>query len=1107
MRGPARARPHGPRTEPCFRPPMPSARSLWRRNGVRWGRTRSVCTRFRFLIAFWDAPPYTLHSNRSASARAVSRVPYLTPQPTSWRQYTPRRRTPRAARRALHAAPRAPRCAPRPARASVMAAPEPQSRPEPRFSPEYAAFFAPRTHAFETVHLRTPASALNLRTLVPQSRRADRAFHAVTAAVVCAVGVAVAAAVFASDQLTRGLVLGIYRLAARGLAHDPDTAGATRVGAAVAALTLLGTASVTAASVLAVFVAPLASSSGIPQLKATLNGVRVPAFLSLKTAAVKAVGVALSTGGGLICGRQGAMSHIGAAIGAGISQAACTAARRRWFDSGPLAPAFRGLRTQEWKLNFAAVGAAIGIATTFSAPMGGWMWIFEEAVTHWDWRLGFLALGGTLTGVFTISVLRFLSVGMPGGFPTVSVAGPGQLINESALEPRFLFKDLPGFLLLGVCGGMFGAALPYINRRITLLRYKFPHPGFRIGEVAFIAALVNLGRIGIPYLADDCQLIADDNVQTALGPIGDQDFSQFNCPDGSFSPWAAVIYNPLAAVIRIALYAPGSSSLPIGALAAASAYYAFFIIWSFGMPVPAGVFLPGFVLGSVFGRLFGALVQVVFPARTDLDVESYAFVGVVSMLSGISRGVSVSIIALEATAQLNAAYVATLVAFVAKHVADALNPRSIYVVHIELKGMPYLHDVVPHPELYYQVRVADVMSTNVMSVRCRPRVEELLQTLSTTTHNAFPVYYKNPGPNGKGRSSRSYDVGEIAHAVSEALELGLDPTAPAAIAAARDSAGEIAPPNQSTSSSSDSAEEHRAYVRFGSSVDDGGDTETGSPLPLKRSSRGTVVLEDPELRRVMPLRSQNAGGANPEGDAVVFGRRPLQFRTSIVMADGAKNFTAAFFENGMTRHVQFGNRARMLTDAMFSQEQSTQVRQLAPELAPQAQQMLAQPLQESLHMGAGSNPDPLPSQTHETGIPEFSLVGIIDRATLLALLDAAIERRDTSKGVGREWFDSAWPNNQRAKNAQELYDRVRAANIGRTVIDLEEYLDPDPLFISDRAMTHAAYKLFRRTGARHILVNNTRESRIGGIITRKDILPASIKDTIHQLSQADSLMV
>jgi CBS domain-containing protein len=165
----------------------------------------------------------------------------------------------------------------------------------------------------------------------------------------------------------------------------------------------------------------------------------------------------------------------------------------------------------------------------------------------------------------------------------------------------------------------------------------------------------------------------------------------------------------------------------------------------------------------------------------------------------------------------------------------------------------------------------------------------------------------------------------------------------------------------------------------------------------------------------------------------------------------------------------------------------------------------------------------------ELEIPEYSLMGLIDRVTLLGILEsvvfgvnpdssdkglhvpssaaaqAAIHASNFTSGgvrsdmVSREWVDAAWPNPQRTRESTAVLDRVRQAGIGRTVIDLRDFLHPDPLFISDRAPAHAAYKLFRRTGARHILVTDMRNGRLGGIISRKDILPKVVRKVHEKL--------
>ena len=53
------------------------------------------------------------------------------------------------------------------------------------------------------------------------------------------------------------------------------------------------------------FVQPAATGSGLPQLKAFLNGVNIPHFLQLDTLAVKVVGVIFSVASGITCGKEG----------------------------------------------------------------------------------------------------------------------------------------------------------------------------------------------------------------------------------------------------------------------------------------------------------------------------------------------------------------------------------------------------------------------------------------------------------------------------------------------------------------------------------------------------------------------------------------------------------------------------------------------------------------------------------------------------------------------------------------------------------------------------------------------------------------------------------
>lgn len=113
--------------------------------------------------------------------------------------------------------------------------------------------------------------------------------------------------------------------------------------------------------------APAAAGSGLPQLKAFLNGCHTPEILRPSTLIAKAVGTTLVVTSGLPIGREGPMVAIGAALAASIS-------RIRF----PFKHLMFEMRLPSSQRNWVGVGAAAGVAAAFNAPLGGILYAFEE---------------------------------------------------------------------------------------------------------------------------------------------------------------------------------------------------------------------------------------------------------------------------------------------------------------------------------------------------------------------------------------------------------------------------------------------------------------------------------------------------------------------------------------------------------------------------------------------------------------------------------------------------------------------------------------------------------------------------------------------------------
>ncbi|MFM5889984.1 MAG: chloride channel protein [Dolichospermum sp.] len=167
--------------------------------------------------------------------------------------------------------------------------------------------------------------------------------------------------------------------------------------------------------------APEASGSGIPQVKAALGN--VPITLSWRVAFVKLISAIISLGSGLTLGRQGPTVQVGAGLAAGMSR---------------LVPTSPDHRRQ-----MIAAGAGAGLAAAFNAPLAGVLFIIEELLQD----LSGLTLGTAIIASFIGGVIsRWLGGG--------SLQLDLKLIEYSS---TFSLLEIPTLLILGICIGLLAA--------------------------------------------------------------------------------------------------------------------------------------------------------------------------------------------------------------------------------------------------------------------------------------------------------------------------------------------------------------------------------------------------------------------------------------------------------------------------------------------------------------------------------------------------------------------------------------------------------------------------------------------------------------------------
>uniref|UniRef100_A0A7S3K4I1 Chloride channel protein n=1 Tax=Aureoumbra lagunensis TaxID=44058 RepID=A0A7S3K4I1_9STRA len=247
-------------------------------------------------------------------------------------------------------------------------------------------------------------------------------------------------------------------------------------------------------STLVAFISPGASGSGIPVVKAYLNGIRLEGCLSMRVFLVKFFGTALAVGAGATLGPEGPLVHLGAMcgsfftggldptrfiiiLGKGLSAPffKLTAFIHDWFyissekgrfsfpsteeDNGKTenikaqTPPPQFFRSDVDRRDFLSIGVACGFAAAFGAPIGGVLFSLEEASSFWSNELLWRSLVGTSCATFTALVLKHGIIGLKqiARYGLISLHTNADEIDDVSLAL------VPMAVLLGCLGGLVGA--------------------------------------------------------------------------------------------------------------------------------------------------------------------------------------------------------------------------------------------------------------------------------------------------------------------------------------------------------------------------------------------------------------------------------------------------------------------------------------------------------------------------------------------------------------------------------------------------------------------------------------------------------------------------
>lgn len=497
----------------------------------------------------------------------------------------------------------------------------------------------------------------------------------------------------------------------------------------------------------AVYMEPMASGSGIPEVKCFLNGIDIPRVVEVKTLVFKALGIIFACSAGLPLGKEGPMVHVGAVVAAGVSQgnAATLGLGGARFSQ------YQDFRNDREKRDFVACGAAAGVAAAFGAPIGGVLFSLEEGASYWSTKLTWRCFFCAMTTVFTLFIANSIP-SLFGHSDNSAMFSFGEFFSLQGETANYSVWELSLFMLTGCMGGLLGACFNACSDWLFKRRHAMlgrPIGSLRLLEVLMTTAMVTSVAFALPLLWTKCTPLPVDMENWSEQERGLVDeLVPLYCP-------AETHYNELAslfladsdtAIKQLFHFREiGDKQLSTFSSLALSFFLAPYVVlacFTSGIAVPAGMFVPSLLSGAAFGRLIGHLLHKLDKTRgTFADSGTYALMGAAAVTGGIARmTISLTVMILEGTGDMQYVLPLMLTVMSARLAGNIFND-GLYDIHIHNRNLHFLDEdeAAMQKQEFHDLTVLDVMTPKPISVRPVVRVGDIYCVLQDAKHNCFPV--------------------------------------------------------------------------------------------------------------------------------------------------------------------------------------------------------------------------------------------------------------------------------------------------------------------------------------------------------------------------------
>ncbi|KUF94950.1 WD repeat-containing protein 53 [Phytophthora nicotianae] len=170
------------------------------------------------------------------------------------------------------------------------------------------------------------------------------------------------------------------------------------------------------------------------------------------------------------------------------------------------------------------------------------------------------------------------------------------------------------------------------------------------------------------------------------------------------------------------------------ALSILSAVFMFLLPLCITLRIPTGIWVPTFIAGAAFGRMFGEVVATVFPSLSVIP-GTYALAGAAAFGTAATRAVSVAVITLEITAAMSMILPLFCSSLAAMAVSNLFKEKSVYDTLLIVNEMPFL----PLVDFEPTETAGDVVEPCLVYITKRTSIARILLALQRLPHHEIPV--------------------------------------------------------------------------------------------------------------------------------------------------------------------------------------------------------------------------------------------------------------------------------------------------------------------------------------------------------------------------------